>query len=120
MCIRDSHESTLPNVFISSRAPYVAATKEMVCSAINGIICSSGIDIVGKHHGAHSLRHSLASVMLEQGTTISVISESLGHRSTETTLTYLKINIKSLLQCALPVPPVPDDFYMQRGGAFYG
>lgn len=114
------HESSLSNVFISSRAPYVAATKEMVCSAINEIICTSGIDIVGKHHGPHSLRHSLASAMLEQGTTIPIISESLGHRTTETTLTYLKIDIKSLLKCALPVPPVPDDFYIQRGGAFYG
>lgn len=113
-------KSSLQNVFISSRAPYVAATKEMVCSAINEIICTSGIDIVGKHHGPHSLRHSLASAMLEQGTMIPVISESLGHRSTETTLTYLKIDIKSLLKCALPVTPVPVDFYMQRGGAFYG
>ncbi len=108
------------NVFLSSRAPYVPATKEMVCSAINTIICTSGIDIIGKHHGPHSLRHSLASAMLEQGTMISVISETLGHRSTETTLTYLKIDINSLLKCALPVPPVPVDFYMQRGGAFYG
>lgn len=113
------HESSLPNVFLSSRAPYVAATKHMVCSAINRIICASGIDILGKHHGPHSLRHSLASVMLERGTTMPVISESLGHRSTETTLTYLKIDIKSLLKCTLQVPPVPDDFYMQRGGAFY-
>ena len=114
------HESSLPNMFIYSRAPYVAATKEMVCNAINVIICTSGIDIVGKHHGPHSLRHSLASAMLEQGTMMPVISESLGHRNTETTLTYLKIDIKSLLKCALPVPLVSDDFYMQRGGAFYG
>ena len=80
----------------------------------------SGIDIIGKHHGPHSLRHSLASAMFEQGTMISVISETLGHRSTETTLTYLKIDINSLLKCTLSVPPVPVDFYMQRGGAFYG
>lgn len=92
----------------------------MVCAAINAVICQSGIDVTAKHHGPHSLRHSLASAMLEGGTMIPVISESLGHRSTETTLTYLKIDIKSLLKCALPVPPVSEDFYMQRGGAFYG
>ena len=96
------------------------ATKSMVCSAINNIICKSGIDVSAKHHGPHSLRHSLANVMLEKGTTLPVISESLGHRSTETTLTYLKIDIKSLIECAIPVPPVPDAFYKQRGGAFYG
>lgn len=78
------------------------------------------MDITSKHHGPHSLRHSLASAMLEGGATIPVISESLGHRSTQTTLTYLKIDIQSLLKCALPVPSVDEDFYMQRGGAFYG
>ena len=113
-------QSDLQNVFLSSRAPYVAATKPMVCSAINAIICQSGIDVATKHHGPHSLRHSLASAMLENGTMIPLISESLGHRSTQTTLTYLKIDIKSLIQCALPVPSVPEDFYKQRGGAFYG
>jgi len=112
-------KSELQTVFISSRAPYVAATKEMVCSAINSIICKSGVDVTSKHHGPHSLRHSLASAMLEGGATIPVISESLGHRSTKTTMTYLKIDIKSLLKCALPVPPIPEEFYMQKGGVFY-
>lgn len=113
-------KSESQNVFISGRAPYVPATSQMVCSAINSIICESGIDIVGKHHGPHALRHSLASAMLDGGTMIPVISESLGHRSTQTTLAYLKIDLQHLLKCALPVPPVPEDFYMQRGGAFYG
>ena len=113
-------KSKLQNIFISSRAPYVAATKAMVCSAINTIICKSGVDTTSKRHGPHSLRHSLASAMLESGATIPVISESLGHRGTETTMTYLKIDIKSLQKCALPVPAVPEEFYMQKGGAFYG
>ena len=114
------HRSSLQSVFISTKAPYVAATKEMVCSAINEIILRSGVDTTGKHHGPHSLRHSLASAMLNGGAMMPVISESLGHRSTQTTLTYLKIDIRSLLKCALPVPTVADNFYMQRGGAFYG
>lgn len=108
------------HVFLSSRAPYIEATKGMVCSAINTIICQSGVDITSKHHGPHSLRHSLASAILKDGTSMPVISESLGHRSTETTLTYLKIDLQSLLKCALPVPDVNEDFYNQRGGAFYG
>ena len=114
------HKSSLQSVFISARAPYVAATSQMVCSAINQIILRSGVDTSGKHHGPHALRHSLASAMLDGGTMMPVISESLGHRSTQTTLTYLKIDIRSLLKCALPVPDVSDSFYMQRGGAFYG
>lgn len=113
-------KSDSQNVFLSGNAPYVAATKNMVCAAINGIILRSGVDTSGKHHGPHSLRHSLASAMLNGGSMMPVISESLGHRSTQTTLAYLKIDIRSLQKCALPVPEIADCFYMQRGGAFYG
>ena len=113
-------KSDSQNVFLSGNAPYVAATKNMVCAAINGIILRSGVDTSGKHHGPHSLRHSLASAMLNGGSMMPVISESLGHRSTQTTLAYLKIDLRSLQKCALPVPEIADCFYMQRGGAFYG
>lgn len=113
-------KSDSQNVFLSGNAPYVAATKNMVCAAINEIILRSGVDTSGKHHGPHSLRHSLASAMLNGGSMMPVISESLGHRSTQTTLAYLKIDIRSLQKCALPVPEIADCFYMQRGGAFYG
>lgn len=113
-------KSDSQNVFLSGNAPYVAATKNMVCAAINGIILRSGVDTSGKHHGPHSLRHSLASAMLNGGSMMPVISEPLGHRSTQTTLAYLKIDIRSLQKCALPVPEIADCFYMQRGGAFYG
>lgn len=113
-------KSDSQNVFLSGNAPYVAATKNMVCAAINGIILRSGVDTSGKHHGPHSLRHSLASAMLNGGSLMPVISESLGHRSTQTTLAYLKIGLRSLQKCALPVPEIADCFYMQRGGAFYG
>ena len=114
------HKSLLPNVFLSGRAPYDAISSSAVCGAINEIICKSGVDTYGRHHGPHALRHSLASTMLEGGTSIPVISESLGHRSTQATMAYLKIDIQSLQKCALPVPKIPSRFYLQRGGAFYG
>lgn len=111
--------SYLRNVFLSSRAPYTAATKSIVCSEIQRSITQSGICIEGKHHGPHSMRHSLASTLLRNGTTIPVISEVLGHRSTQTTMIYLSIDITSLMYCALPVSLVLDNFYNQKGGVFY-
>lgn len=113
-------KSNLKYVFLSLCAPYTAATKELVCGAIDRIVRKSGVDLQGRHHGPHALRHSLASALLEDGTTIPVISETLGHSNTETTMTYLRIDVKSLLKCALPVPPVSSDFYKQKGGVFYG
>jgi site-specific recombinase XerD len=51
--------------------------------------------------GLHSLRASLARAMLETGTPLPVISEVLGHRSTQSTSHYLKINFAALKQCPL-------------------
>lgn len=39
----------------------------------------------GASHGMHPLRHTLAGVLLEQGTPLPVIAEILGHRSTLST-----------------------------------
>lgn len=107
------------HVFISNRAPYVDATRAMVCAAINGVISNAGVSVKYRHHGPHSMRHSLASTLLKNGTTIPVISEVLGHKKTTSTMTYLRIDIASLQKCALPVMPVGEKFYTQKGGAFY-
>ena len=112
-------KSESQNVFISGRATYIPANKNIVCSAIQEVIARSKVETDGRHHGPHSLRHSLASCLLNQQTPIHVISETLGHTKTDTTMTYLRIDLVSLMKCALPVPSIPDDFYTQKGGAFY-
>lgn len=60
---------------------------------------------VGKKHGPHALRHSLASALLEQNTPLPVISEILGHTNTNSTSVYLKIDIKQLRNCSLEALP---------------
>lgn len=112
-------KSTSQQIFISSRAPYKPATSSIVCGAIRKIIEESGIAVGNRHHGAHSLRHSLASCLINYETPIPVITGILGHESSTTTMTYLHLDINSLLKCSLPVPAVDDNFYTQRGGAFY-
>lgn len=54
-----------------------------------------------KKVGMHSLRHSLATYMLESGTDINVISSSLGHDGLDATSVYLKSSIEMLRECAL-------------------
>ena len=112
-------KSESQQVFISSRAPYIPANKSIVCSAIREVITKSKVKTDGRRHGPHSLRHSLASCLLKNEVPMPVISETLGHVRTDTTMTYLRIDLISLLKCALPVPSIPDDFYTQKGGAFY-
>lgn len=63
-------------------------------------------------HGFHSLRHTAASLLLEGGTPLEIITEVLGHSSTDITSVYLKIDIKNLEQCVLPL-----DFEKEGGDA---
>jgi len=54
-----------------------------------------------KKVGMHSLRHSLASALLEKHTPIQEIADILGHQSTESTPIYLKSSLNLLRECAL-------------------
>ena len=54
-----------------------------------------------KRVGMHSLRHTLASLLLENNTPLPTISDVLGHVDTESTAAYLKIDIKKLKECPL-------------------
>lgn len=65
------------------------------------------------------MRHTLASQLLRNGVSLPVISETLGHKTTQTTMGYLRIDIDGLMKCVLEVPDVPADFYTQKGGLFY-
>ncbi len=61
-----------------------------------------------RRHGMHSLRHTLATRLLEDGTPIEQIADILGHRSVASTGVYLKSSLRLLAQCALdPDAPTP-------------
>ena len=73
-----------------------------------------------KKHGPHALRHSLAGLLLQKKTPLPVISEVLGHSSTETTKTYLQIDMEHLRQCTLEVSPVNESYYLKSKGVNHG
>jgi integrase len=54
-----------------------------------------------RRHGMHSLRHTLATRLLEDGTPLEQIADILGHRSVASTGVYLKASLRLLAQCAL-------------------
>jgi site-specific recombinase XerD len=54
-----------------------------------------------KRRGMHSLRHTMASVLLEKETPLHMISNIIGHLDTNSTAIYLKVDMERLAQCPL-------------------
>lgn len=90
-------------VFVMQKPPFTAFKPSCVGSLVHNHLRRSGIRIEGRKQGSHTLRHSLASRLLEHEIPLPVISEILGHTNTETTMTYLRIDVPALKKCALEV-----------------
>lgn len=92
-----------PYLFVRLHAPFVAFGENAnLHNLISKYTRLAGITVPrGKRHGLHSLRHSLASTLLEQGTSLVVISEILGHVNSKSTSVYLHTDLNGLKSCAL-------------------
>jgi site-specific recombinase XerD len=63
--------------------------------------------VTGPSRGAaHLLRHSAATSMLRNGTSLQEIAVILRHRSIKTTEIYAKVDVASLAMIAQPWPEV--------------
>ena len=62
----------------------------------------AGIDC--PHTGAHLFRHTLATQMLRQGSSLAEIALLLRHRSLNTTTLYAKVDLQALRALAQPWP----------------
>lgn len=96
-----------PFVFLRAIPPWHELEKSTIHYIVHKRLREAGIEIPPqKQHGGHSLRHSLASLLLGNGVTLPVISESLGHVNTQTTMHYLKVDIEQLRGCSLEMPTI--------------
>ena len=98
---RPTCEST--HLFVRMNAPFVAFGENAnLHNIITKYIRRAGITVPrGKRQGLHSLRHSLASSLLEKGAPLAVISEVLGHVDSRSTSVYLHTDLNGLKACAL-------------------
>ena len=100
--------SDSPFVFLRHMAPIAPFSDE---DHLHQIIVkhmrAARLPISGKKKvGMHSLRHTLATSLLENNVPIDDIAGILGQQSTETTPTYLKSSLQMLSECALN-PDIP-------------
>lgn len=88
-------------VFLRLRAPWRGFGSPSTVSTI----ARRGIDRAGIHpamRGAHMLRHSLATTMVQRGATMAEIGQVLRHRSASSTEIYAKVDFEGLRGIALP------------------
>ena len=94
-------QTTSDRVFVRHKAPYdelgsMGSLSCMVARRMN----KAGIKMSGKH-GMHSLRSTLARVMLENGAPLTAVSEALTHENIQTTSIYVHIDVEGLKRCVL-------------------
>lgn len=90
-------------VFLRANAPIEPfANNNNLHHIITTYRCRAGIVLPAKsRHGLHSLRHTLASRLLEAEVPLETISSVMGHVSVETTQIYTKIDIEALRSVAI-------------------
>ena len=92
-------------IFVQHTLPYQRLSDGLVYYLFNKYYESSGIQASeSRQHGMHSLRHSLASRLLEKDTPVNVIGNILGHVNSNSASSYLRIDIDKLRKCTLEVP----------------
>ncbi len=94
--------SDAPEIFLRAVAPYVSL--QNFDNILIKHMRKAGIPLDSiKHHGLHSLRHSLATHMLDEGIPITSIQGVLGHINADSTQKYIGVNVRQLRSCALEV-----------------
>lgn len=58
------------------------------------------VGVVSGRRGPHALRHAAAQHLLDQGMSMKVIGDFLGHRNASSTATYAKYNLNALREVA--------------------
>ena len=89
-------------IFVRHMAPFLPfAEEDHLNQLIRAYMVKAHIPMRGKHRGMHSLRHTMASVLLEKDTPLPVISDIIGHLDTNSTAVYLKVDMERLAECPL-------------------
>ena len=86
------------HLFFTSYAPL----RPLSTSAMGRMVARrlEGIGVVAGRRGTHALRHAAAQHLLDQGVSMKVIGDFLGHRDPSSTSIYAKVNLVALREVA--------------------
>jgi site-specific recombinase XerD len=86
------------SLFLTLRAPL----RPMASNSLHYLVAKRivALDIATHKHGPHSLRHACATHLVAEGLSFKEIGDHLGHRSTDATRTYAKVDVAGLREVA--------------------
>lgn len=103
-------KTSFRQVFIRLTLPFIPLSKSSLYNIVQYWREIADIQFrCQQHHGLHSLRHSLATYLLEDNTPFSLIADILGHASMNTTMVYAKSSVEILRQVALSIKEMNHD-----------
>ena len=87
-------------IFITSVTPRRPLGDCVTTTFVKIFLNKIGLD--GPGRGCHSVRHTAATLMVQNGASLKEVADVLGHRSLATTGIYIKLDQPSLRDVALP------------------
>ena len=86
----------------------VPAEAPVTCHVVRGAVrrACARVGIFPPRDGPHTLRHTLATRLLQSGVPLPEVADVLGHQTIDTTAIYTKVDLPSLVQVAMPWPEV--------------
>jgi len=95
-------------LFIQRKKTYKQISATIVSQHVSKIMDEAKIRLNKKdRRGTHIFRHKLATSMLEKNIPTPIISDILGHTSSESLETYVSTDLTHLKECALSVENFP-------------
>lgn len=98
--VRKAAAANTPALFVSSRRDRIS--KSTVHSLVKKHLDEAGLD--STKYSAHKLRHTAATLMLQNGVDVRTLQELLGHEHLNTTQIYTHVENESLREAAQRSP----------------
>jgi site-specific recombinase XerD len=93
----------LRQIFLRMKAPIGSLKTAAISTRFRFWARRSRLELAGRG-SCHRIRHSYAVFLLRKGTAVKTIGDLLGHRTLESTWTYLRLALEDLRDVGLPVP----------------
>jgi integrase len=97
--------TALREIFVSGHEPPRAMTTNSISKVVTRALVRAGLSSQPSR-GAHLLRHTLATQLVQHGASLKAVADLLGHQNLQTTRVYAKVNRPMLAEVAQPWPEV--------------